>query len=206
MIRKKEDTYIFSCKYWKIVFTIPQQSIEQSLEFYDIIESKNIIKLMKYIKEFLHKYWTIKYKWFFWNKKRLLNTFFYNYLEFIEKISIICHKPYKSKYDWINIIVWEDRPWNYWNNMLVMSKHTWIPVDELMNRLSLEEWWIYQDAIIHNNLEIDKKTRKYNDTAELNKKTNMTKEQRKKAMKKFREDLEKGTRKTIYVWRLKNGN
>lgn len=206
MIRKKEYTYIFRCKYWKIVFTIPQQSIEKTLEFYDIIERNDIIEVIAYMKDYLSMYWEVIYYWRFWNRKRLLNTFFDNYLEFISNLSKIVHSPYKSKYDWINIISWESRPENYWSNMLVMSKKTWIPVDEILDRLSLQEWWIYQDAIIHENLEIDKKTRKYNDQAEENKKAKISTKQKKEYMKNFREDLKKGKRKTVYVWRLNYGN
>lgn len=208
MIRKKLHTYIFRTKWGDIRFSLPQATCEESLEFYDMIKRNNTVEIMWYVKRMLKECWELNIRSWFWisflNKKRVVYTFFSKYVDFLQVLSKLIHKPYKSKYDGIKIFTWkEKRPSCVWSEMLIMSKKTRIPVDQLLDRLTLEEWGIYYDAILHENLEMDKKTQKFNDQAERIGKWWLTNEEMKSKLKKDREFLRSATKhKVISQWKL----
>jgi hypothetical protein len=103
--------------------------------------------------------------------------------EFIRVISDTRHRSHVSVYSNIKMDSSSTRKSVDWQDMIKISKNTLIPIDEILDRLTLEEYWLYYDAMIYWSLEETEKWRAIN-----NKAYNKVKDQ--KTLQKQKESLE----------------
>lgn len=162
----QRESYLYTIKTsrWDIIFDFKQATAEETYDHYELLDRLNkanqnqdivtrkkledrIFNEMYYFLE-RHIIWVNKSRKYY-TKRQVVSLLKMNIEKYYKQVSDLLHKIRESKYNWIKepISKEEIKNWRrrqlFQNNLEAISKATLIPVDEVTNRLTIEQigWW-----------------------------------------------------------------
>jgi len=170
---KKTYRYTIPTKRWDFVLTFNQSTAKQTSEYLEILElllSNDTSKQIEWIllqRDYIDKFFVDNYQYKRYNiKKRQVLLLVKNEIEaYITDIVWMLHPLRKSIYsDTKSPSIWwkKPKPYPFDNHLEVLVKKTGISIDELYDRLTMEQIGRYMDKVVYDNYETFKEGKAIN--------------------------------------------
>jgi len=198
---KKITPLVFKTKYWFAKVELQQATARESFEFIENIKNWDKDYLLSYVYDILQG---ANYTW---KKEKIKKDLIENIDQTIEKVAQIQHKRHTSIYKWVDFDkVFDNKDINRskkWLppevNNIYIAKELWVSVIDLHDKVTLEELWIYEDALLYSNLEKTEEGRRVNTHVRHNKTTQEEKERKIKELKKNKDTFKKAKDTWNYI-------
>lgn len=162
--QRKKYKYIIPTIKGDCVLQFEQATVNETkwyIEIMEMIMSDDPViksKWMRLQAEYL--VWLIKKrypcKWYEWRKREIRSIILDNIADYMSEIIWMYHKFRETIYKNVSVkaVNWEKtRPYPFENMFDTIAKNTLIPIDEVYDRLTMEQLWRYSDKIIYDNYE-----------------------------------------------------
>lgn len=137
--------YIIELDLWFAILKYKQASAIETIEYFHLLEKQHIVKISEYRNEIIDSAEIIPKSrfWYYLHKRKIKNYLKNHFFGYHNEIIQSMHKTRKSKYED------EDTPKQKWErkqlfqtSQEIVSKMTNIPVNEVYDKLTMEQvWW-----------------------------------------------------------------